>query len=69
MIGTDPPPARGSHPMHSIAAYYVVVATDLANREDQHTHQFAVPRRSLRQRLVAAFSSLYRTERAAAQPA
>jgi hypothetical protein len=55
--------------MHSIAAYYVVVATDLANREDQHTHQFAVPRRSLRQRIVAAFSSLYRTERAAAQPA
>ena len=56
--------------MQSIAAYYVVVASDLSNRQSTPAYSVVVSRPSLVSRLAARLSSLVGSARpAAAQPA
>ena len=56
--------------MQSAAAYYVLVATDLANdhRAASRWYAVAVPRRSFVDRVGTFLDGIFRTRRAAAQP-
>ena len=50
--------------MQSVAAYYVIVASDLARESQTPRYQVAGGRRSLRARLATALSGLVRPVRA-----
>jgi hypothetical protein len=55
--------------MTPIAAYYVMVATERNVAADEPRHQFAVPRRSLLERVSSALESLFSLGRpTSAQP-
>ena len=66
----DQPPARRMMPdMQSVAAFYVIVASDLARESRAPHYQVAVSRRSLRARLATALSAVVRPVRATASSA
>ena len=52
--------------MQSVAAYYVIVASDLARESQTPRYQVAGSRRGLRARLATALSALVRPVRATA---
>jgi hypothetical protein len=58
------PPARRNQPMQSIAAYYVVIATETINART-YPLQVAAPRPSLVARVSAALESFLRLGRPA----
>ena len=64
----DPPRAQEGMTldMQSVAAYYVIVASDLAHESQTRRYQVAGSRRSLRARLATALSALVRPVRATA---
>jgi hypothetical protein len=71
MVSIDPPSAehRG-RPMHTIAAYYVMVATEQAHAARQPRYRVVSTRPSRTERFVAAVTSLVRpARRGATQPA
>ena len=63
----DQPPTQRMMPdMQSVAAYYVIVASDLARESQTPRYQVAGRRRSLRARLATALSALVRPVRVTA---